>query len=110
MTRWVVWSILLIATSGSGTLASRARNTPSYGYHAIAAMLSHGTFFAGQLIGIDIIVEVINTHSVSLALTGFLVYAGASTFGSVLSHWVAMNFFEKGGNRRVGSYNGGVVK
>ena len=104
MTRWLIWSILLIATSGSSTIASRARNTPSYTYHTLAALMSHGTFFLGQLIGIDLIVEVIATRSIKLALTGFLVYAGASTLGSVLSHWAAMTFFEKGGNRKVGGY------
>lgn len=103
MGRWIIWSVLLLATSGTSTLASRARNTPSYGYHFLASMGSHGTFFLAQLIGIDLIVEIIQTQSWSLALTGFLVYAGASTFGSVTSHWMAMRFFEKG-NRRVGAY------
>lgn len=103
MLRWIIWSALLLSTSGSSTLASRARNTPSYAYHTLAALLSHGTFFVSQLIGIDIIVEVIRTHSVSLAVTGFLVYATACTSGSVISHWAAMNFFESG-NRRVGAY------
>lgn len=108
MTRWIIWSFLLLITSGSGTLASRARNTPSYGYHSLAALGSHGTFFIQQLIGIDIIVEVIRTRSVSLAVTGFVVYATASTLGSVLSHWAAMKFFEKG-NRRVGSYEDKIM-
>lgn len=103
MTRWIIWACMLVVTSGSSTLASRARNTPSYAYHAIAAMMSHGTFFVSQLIGIDVLIEVIRTRDPKLALTGFLVYAGASTFGSIASHFVAMHFFETG-NRRVGAY------
>jgi hypothetical protein len=103
MTRWIIWALVLAITSGSGTLASRARNTPSYTYHALAALFSHGTFFVSNLIGVDVLVEVIRTRDPKLALTGFLVYAGASTFGSIASHFVAMHFFETG-NRRVGSY------
>lgn len=101
MTRWLLWSAVLILTNGSGTLASRARNTPSIGYHALAALLSHGTFFVSNLIGIDVLVEVIKNHDARLACMGFVVYAGASTSGSIVSHWVAMRFLEKG-NRRVG--------
>lgn len=103
MTRWLLWSVMLISTSGSGTLASRARNTPSFGYHALAALFSHGTFFVSNLIGIDVLVEVIKTRDARLACVGFVVYAGASTLGSIASHWVAMRFLEKG-NRRVGTY------
>ena len=105
MTRWLVWSVMLIATAGSGTLASRARNTPSYTYHTLAALLSHGTFFISNLIGIDILVEVIQTRDAQLALIGFFVYAGASTLGSVLSHWIAMRFIETTGDRHVGGYH-----
>lgn len=85
MTRWLIWSALLVATSGTSTLASRARNTPSYGYHTLAALGSHGTYFLAQLIGIDLIVEVIRTRSVRLALAGFAVYAGSSTLGSIVA-------------------------
>lgn len=104
MTRWILWSIILVFTNGSGTLASRARNTPSYAYHALAALASHGTFFLSSLIGVDLMVEIIKTHSVTLALQGFLVYALSSTAGSIGVHWMAINHFEKG-NRRVGGYH-----
>jgi hypothetical protein len=72
-------------------------------YHMLAAMGSHSTFFLAQIIGVDLLVEIIQTHNAALAVKGFLVYAGASTAGSVLSHWIAMNYFEHG-NRRVGAY------
>lgn len=101
--RWLIWSVLLATTNGTGTLASRARNTPSYKYHSIAALLSHGTFFASSLVGIDLFIEIINTHSLALIAKGFTVYALSSTLGSVGIHWIAINFFEKG-NRRVGAY------
>lgn len=102
--RWLVWAVVLAVTNGSGTLASRARNTPSYGYHAAAAMLSHGTFFVSSLIGVDLMIDIIHTRSASLALTGFLVYALASTAGSIGVHFLAINFFETG-RRRVGAYH-----
>lgn len=101
--RWFIWIVLLISTSGTSTLASRARNTPSYVYHALAALGSHGTFIISQLIGLDILVEVIRTHNTHMAIVACAVYAASSTSGSILSHWVAMRFFERG-NRRVGSY------
>lgn len=104
MTRWFLWSLTLIFTNGSGTLASRARNTPSYTYHALAALCSHGTFFVSSLIGIDLMVEIIRTRDPYLALRGFLVYALSSTAGSIGVHWIAINHFETG-NRRVGGYD-----
>lgn len=96
MMRWLIWAVLLISTAGTSTIASRARNTTSYWYHGLAALGSHGTFFLAQIIGVDLLVEVIQTRSILLGIKGFIVYAGASTAGSVLSHWIAMNYFEKG--------------
>ncbi len=104
MTRWIVWALILAATQGSGTLASRARNTPSYVYHGGAAFFSHSCFFIAQVMGIDIIVEVLRTRSAALALTAFAVYAFASTSGSITAHWLAMTFFERDESRRVGTY------
>lgn len=101
--RWFIWVLLLISTSGTSTLASRARNTPSLMYHALAALGSHGTFIVSQLIGLDILVEVLRTHDWHRATVACLVYASASTTGSILSHVIAMKFLERG-NRRVGSY------
>lgn len=94
MTRWIVWSLLLAASNGSGTLASRARNTRSFTYHFYAALLSHSTFFVSSLIGVNLMVEIISTHNLALGVKGFLVYAGASTAGSLGMHWLAMNIFE----------------
>jgi hypothetical protein len=102
--RWIVWAFVLAVTQGSGTLASRARNTPSLWYHGCAAFFSHSCFFVAQVIGIDVIVEVLRTRAVGLALTAFAVYAFASTSGSILAHWTAMTFLERDQTRRVGGY------
>jgi hypothetical protein len=104
MTRWIVWAVVLAITQGSGTLASRARNTSSFTYHGFAAFFSHSCFFIAQVIGIDVIVEVLKTRAVGLALTAFAVYAIASTTGSILAHWAAMTFLENNQARRVGAY------
>ncbi len=101
--RWVLWAAMLALTNGSGTLASRARNTSSYAYHTAAALFSHGCFFVAQLVGLDLLIEVIRTRNVTLALQAFVVYALASTAGSVLMHWLAIHFFENS-TRRVGGY------
>lgn len=104
MTRWIVWMIVLAVTQGSGTLASRARNTPSFTYHGMAAMFSHSCFFVAQVIGIDVIVEVLRTRSIVLALTAFAVYSLSSTAGSITAHYVAITFFEQDDSRKVGGY------
>lgn len=104
MIRWAAWALLLAVTNGSGTLASRARNTPSYTYHGLAALFSHSCFFVAQVIGLDILVEVLQTRNWWLATRAFAVYALASTVGSITMHWLAMNYLEKG-SRRVGSYD-----
>lgn len=103
MLRWVIWAGLLAMFGISSTMVSRARNTNSYRYHGICAVFSHGTFFVAQLIGVDLMVEIINTHSTLLAVKGFVVYVASSTTGAIIAHWIAMRFLEKG-NRRVGAY------
>lgn len=104
MTRWIVWSAVLICMAAASTLASRARNTSNLFYHACCAVGSHGTFIVAQFIGVDLIVEIVRTKSWTLAAAGFLVYVSASTSGSVLSHFISMRYLEKG-SRRVGSYS-----
>ncbi len=101
--RWLLWAAMLALTQGSGTLASRARNTNSFAYHGCAALFSHSCFFVAQLVGLDLLMEVIKTLDYVLAIKAFAVYAAASTGGSVLMHWLAIKFFEND-QRRVGGY------
>lgn len=98
-----MWGTLLALTSGAGTLASRARNTPSYGYHLLAALGSHGTFILQTVVGLNLLIEALRTPGWHRTALACVVYTASSTLGSVLSHWVAMRFVERG-SRRVGAY------
>ena len=42
--KWVAWSLLLLIQNASFTLVSRARNSGSLGYHAVAAACSVTAF------------------------------------------------------------------
>ncbi len=51
------WFILLIVQNAAFTLVSRARNSGSYSYHALAAVFSNGIWFASQFILIGMVVK-----------------------------------------------------
>jgi hypothetical protein len=74
-----------VLQNASFTLVSRARNSKSLVFHLLAALASNGVWL--------LVIRQIVTHldSVPLCLT----YLVGSTFGSVLMHYVSMNFFEK---------------
>lgn len=104
MTRWFIWAVILAVTQGSGTLASRARNTPSLWYHGACAMFSHGCFFVALILNVDIINEALATHQYAKLALAFAAYTVSSTFGSLVAHFVAMHLLERGRNR-VGAYD-----
>jgi hypothetical protein len=83
---------LVVCQNASFTLVSRARNSSSIYYHAIAAVGSNGIWllvFRKMVMSID---------STVLMLT----YLVASVIGSVLMHYISMRWIEKG-KRKVGS-------
>lgn len=83
---------LTILQNASFTLVSRARNSSSIGYHAIAAVGSNGIWL------LVIRRVVMNLNSTDLMLT----YLAGSVCGSVLMHYVSMRWIEKG-KRKVGA-------
>lgn len=103
MTRWIIWGLLLAATNGCSTLTSRARNTPSYWYHGLAAMMNHAIWFVVNVMFVGIAIDIGALHDHRAAAGAWLFYTVCSTTGSVAVHYVSINFFERG-NRRVGSY------
>ena len=103
MTRWIIWGLLLAITNGFSTLVSRARNTPSYSYHGICAAANHATWFIVNVMFVGVAIEVGALTDWRQAGFAWLFYTVCSTVGSVVVHYVSMNYFEKG-NRRVGSY------
>lgn len=106
MTRWIVWGAVLVVTNACSTLTSRARNTPSYSFHATTATLNHATWFIANVMLVGFAVDIGALQDPKLALAAWLYYTVCSTFGSIVSHYVSLNYFEKG-NRRVGLYEEG---
>lgn len=87
----IFWQILLmigltILQNASFTLVSRARNSSSIMYHTVASVLSNGIWLL-------VIRQVVMNFNVWYLMVAYLV--GAVT-GSILMHYVAMKYFEKG--------------
>jgi len=91
---WIIWTLLLIIQNFAFTMVSRARNSKSIPYHAIASLFSNGVFFAAQFLMIDLIVQIIETKNWYLLTAGGLVYIIATMTGSLTSHWVLMKWIE----------------
>ncbi|MPS48489.1 hypothetical protein [Methylobacillus sp.] len=98
----VLWALLLVCQNAAFTWVGRARASGSYGYHAIAAVFSNGIFFVTNLFVIKMVVLDGMTFEKLLHLG--IIYVIATTTGSVLMHYITMNYFEKG-NRKVGATN-----
>lgn len=96
----VLWFLLLVVQNAAFTWVSRARNGGSYGYHAVAAVFSNGIWFASQLLLIGMVAK--PGMPIAEILTLGAVYIAGTTCGSVLMHWVAVNWLERG-KRKVGA-------
>lgn len=69
-------------------------------YHGIASVFSNGVWFASQLLLISMVAKPGMPVSEILLLGS--IYVASTVTGSLLMHWFAMNYLEKG-NRKVGS-------
>lgn len=96
----LAWSLLLIVQTASFTLVSRARNSGSYGYHAVAAVVSNGVWFVSQFFLIGMIAK--PGMPLGQAIQLGAVYIAATVTGSVLMHWISVRYLERG-NRKVGA-------
>lgn len=97
-----LWAIFLLIQNASFTFVSRARNSGSYALHAIAALCSNGVWFATQLVSLGMIIDVIKGGTWGQRVFMGLFYTTFTVSGSLLIHWVGINYIEKG-NRRVGA-------
>lgn len=76
---------LTVLQIASFTLVSRARNSNSLKYHTIASVLSNGIYLL-------VLRQVVtNLGDITMMAT----YLVGSVIGSILMHYVAMNYFEK---------------
>jgi hypothetical protein len=104
---WLMWALLLIAQNAAFTWVSRARNSGSLSYHALASVFSNGIWIFSQAIIINFMISAINSGDWSkIAFTG-LYYTGFTVTGSVSMHAFLRAKVEKG-SRRVGAYAAGT--
>jgi len=98
---WLLWAFVLMAQNASTTWASRARNSGSVGYHAIASVFSNGVWFISFTILTDSVLKAAAAGSIANWLKLFVFYTTFTVLGATLAHWASMAFLEKG-NRAVG--------
>jgi hypothetical protein len=94
------WFLLLVVQNAAFTWVSRARNSGSYGYHAIAAVFSNGVWFVSQFLLIGMVAKPGMEFSEAAMLC--VVYIVGTVTGSVLMHWISVNWLERG-KRKVGA-------
>ncbi|WP_276200351.1 hypothetical protein [Chelatococcus sp. XZ-Ab1] len=99
MTSWVIWAALLMAQNAAFTWVSRARNSGSIPYHAVAAVFSNGVWILSMFIVVDKLREAEGIAQIAAVATFYTVFTVA---GSVAMHWFSMSYLEKG-KRRVGA-------
>jgi len=93
---WTLWALLLLCQNASFTLVSRARNSGSLKFHAIASVFSNGIYIWTIQFLIDF-----RDRDVAYWVVA-LVYVVMTVTGSVLMHHVSRTYLERG-NRRVGA-------
>lgn len=101
MFSWVIWALILLSQNASFTLVSRARNSGSLGFHALAAIGSNGIWFIALGIAVDKLAIAKQADSLSLFIGTALFYTIFTVIGSVGMHYISMNYLEKG-KRKVG--------
>ena len=99
------WAVLLVLQNASFTIVSRARNSGSDWYHAIAAVFSNGIWFLSNGIIIFNVTEVFDRGSPAEFALLLTIYIVCTVFGSVVAGKFARTHLEKG-NRKVGYYKG----
>lgn len=77
--------ILVIVQNASFTLVSRARNSGSLKYNAVASIFSNGIWYL-------VIQQIVTKPNDWLTA---IVYVAGATFGSVLMQWMSIRYFEK---------------
>lgn len=92
MMTWFIWAVMLIAQNGCGTWTSRARNSSSIPYHALASFFGNGVYFANLFIGVDKISTAAGPWEIALTVA---FYATFTMLGSIASHYLLMHHVEK---------------
>lgn len=100
---YLAWALLLVAQNAAFTWVSRARNSGSDWYHALAAVFSNGIWFAATFITFERVWVVLKTGNVGLGVLIGTVYVAATVTGSVSMGMFLRRYVETG-KRKVGAY------
>ena len=101
MISWILWGLMLLAQNASFTWVSRARNSSSVTYHAIAAVFSNGIYFLNLGVAVDKISTAKAAHDTQLFVLTAVFYTVFTVVGSIGMHHLLMKHVEKG-KRQVG--------
>jgi hypothetical protein len=96
---WLAWAALLLAQNASFTWVSRARNSRSVKYHAVASICSNGVWFVAIAVAVDKIAEAKGDPWLFAGTALF--YTLCTVAGSVGMHHLLMTHVETG-PRRIG--------
>ena len=99
MTTWFLWGALLIAQNAAFTWVSRARNSGSIPYHALAAVFSNGIWIISMFVIVDKLREASGIQQILLVAVFYTIF---TVTGSVVMHWFSMRYLETG-KRKVGA-------
>lgn len=102
MLKLIAWAGLLLIQNASFTLVSRARNSGSIQFHAVASVFSNGVWFASQIFVVNFIVEAFKANNLPYLIFIAFYYTVFTVIGSVSMHFISMKYFEKG-KRKVGA-------
>lgn len=86
---------MLIAQNFVFTLVSRARNSKSLAFHALASIPSNGVWVASQFILVGEAYKITQTQDIKKAILVGTFYTFFTMLGSISSHYVSMNYLEK---------------
>lgn len=98
---WALWAVMLLLQNASFTWVSRARNSSSVAYHALAAIASNGIWFLNLGIAVDKLTEIRHAGSWSALAAAALFYTTFTVLGAVSMHHFLMTKVERG-KRKVG--------
>lgn len=90
----ITWFLLLILQSAAFTWVSRARNSKSIAYAAVASMFSNSIWFVVQTLMITYVAKAdMPIGEIAWLAT---VYTAGTTIGGSIMMWLSINFLEKG--------------
>ena len=98
---WIVWAVVLLIQNAAFTWVSRARNSKSVGYHAVASVFSNGVWFLSQVVVVSKITDALKGHNTPLLVGTALFYTVFTVLGSIGAHHFLMTKVETG-KRKIG--------